>query len=168
MPGNVTLDGDKQLIATLRSLDAKSQRKVIRPFIAAQGKKLADVAKGNARRKLGLLAKSIGSKVQTRKNKVTAIVGPRVGFGKFVGSKPRFKFARRLKLSGLGRAVFRKKRFVDPVRYAGPLEAGHGGPHPAPPYPFLKPAFDQVSAEMLGDIKGGALMDNIAKLAIKK
>ena len=26
--------------------------------------------------------------------------------------------------------------------YAQPLEFGHGGPHPAPPHPFVRPAFD--------------------------
>ena len=26
--------------------------------------------------------------------------------------------------------------------YANPVEFGHGGPHPAPPHPFVRPAFD--------------------------
>ena len=26
--------------------------------------------------------------------------------------------------------------------YANPVEHGHGGPHPAPPHPFVRPAFD--------------------------
>lgn len=26
--------------------------------------------------------------------------------------------------------------------YAQPVEFGHGGPHPAPPHPFVRPAFD--------------------------
>lgn len=28
------------------------------------------------------------------------------------------------------------------ARYANPVEHGHGGPHPAPPHPFVRPAFD--------------------------
>ena len=30
----------------------------------------------------------------------------------------------------------------DGVRYANPVEFGHAGPHPAPPHPFVRPAFD--------------------------
>jgi HK97 gp10 family phage protein len=26
--------------------------------------------------------------------------------------------------------------------YSNPVEFGHGGPHPAPPHPFVRPAFD--------------------------
>lgn len=28
------------------------------------------------------------------------------------------------------------------AEYGNPLEFGHGGPHPAPPHPFVRPAFD--------------------------
>ena len=31
--------------------------------------------------------------------------------------------------------------------YAQPVEFGHGGPHPAPPHPFVRPAFDARSEE---------------------
>jgi HK97 gp10 family phage protein len=31
--------------------------------------------------------------------------------------------------------------------YVGPLEYGHGGPHPAPPHPFMRPAFDATVDE---------------------
>ena len=34
-----------------------------------------------------------------------------------------------------------------PVKYAGPLEYGHGGPHPAPAHPYLRPAFDEKKDE---------------------
>jgi HK97 gp10 family phage protein len=33
------------------------------------------------------------------------------------------------------------------VAYANPVESGHGGPHPAPPHPFVKPAFDVAKDE---------------------
>ena len=38
------------------------------------------------------------------------------------------------------------------AKYASPVEFGHGGPHPAPPHPFIRPAFD-----------GGVTNDNLAK-----
>ena len=28
------------------------------------------------------------------------------------------------------------------AKYSSPVEFGHGGPHPAPPHPFIRPAFD--------------------------
>jgi HK97 gp10 family phage protein len=31
--------------------------------------------------------------------------------------------------------------------YANPVEYGHGGPHPAPPHPFVRPAFDSRGEE---------------------
>ena len=31
--------------------------------------------------------------------------------------------------------------------YANPVEHGHGGPHPAPPHPFVRPAFDARADE---------------------
>ena len=31
---------------------------------------------------------------------------------------------------------------ADGAAYGVPVEFGHGGPHPAPPHPFVRPAFD--------------------------
>jgi len=32
------------------------------------------------------------------------------------------------------------------------VEFGHGGPHPAPPHPFVRPAWDSIKDEIKGDI----------------
>ena len=37
--------------------------------------------------------------------------------------------------------------------YANPVEAGHGGPGPAPPHPFVRPAFDARAEEAYDEIK---------------
>ena len=37
--------------------------------------------------------------------------------------------------------------------YANPVEYGHGGPGPAPPHPFVRPAFDARAEEAYGEIK---------------
>ena len=37
--------------------------------------------------------------------------------------------------------------------YSNPLEFGHGGPGPAPPHPFVRPAFDTRAEEAYGEIK---------------
>ena len=37
--------------------------------------------------------------------------------------------------------------------YAQPVEFGHGGPHPAPPHPFVRPAFDAKAEEAYEELK---------------
>jgi hypothetical protein len=37
--------------------------------------------------------------------------------------------------------------------YAQPVEFGHGGPHPAPPHPFVRPAFDARAEEAYEEMK---------------
>ncbi|HML48572.1 MAG TPA: HK97 gp10 family phage protein [Clostridia bacterium] len=39
------------------------------------------------------------------------------------------------------------------AEYANPLEFGHGGPHPAPPHPFVRPAFDARVDEAYEKVK---------------
>jgi HK97 gp10 family phage protein len=35
------------------------------------------------------------------------------------------------------------------------VEFGHGGPHPAPPHPFVRPAWDEMKDEVKANIKSG-------------
>lgn len=51
----------------------------------------------------------------------------------------------------------------DKAFYATFVEFGHGGPHPAGPHPFLKPAMDLKREEALSVIKAGlkAKLNNI-------
>ena len=44
-------------------------------------------------------------------------------------------------------------RADDGAKYANPVEFGHGGPHPAPPHPFVRPAFDARSEEAYEKVK---------------
>ena len=37
--------------------------------------------------------------------------------------------------------------------YANPVEYGHGGPAPAPPHPFVRPAFDAKKDEAYDEIR---------------
>ena len=37
--------------------------------------------------------------------------------------------------------------------YANPVEWGHGGPAPAPPHPFVRPAFDARAEDAYGEIR---------------
>lgn len=46
--------------------------------------------------------------------------------------------------------------------YANPVEYGHGGPAPAPPHPFVRPAFDVKQDEAYAIIRDG-LRDALTK-----
>ena len=39
------------------------------------------------------------------------------------------------------------------AEYSNPVEFGHGGPHPAPPHPFVRPAFDARVDEAYEKVK---------------
>ena len=39
------------------------------------------------------------------------------------------------------------------AEYANPVEFGHGGPHPAPAHPFVRPAFDAAKEEAYEQVK---------------
>lgn len=39
------------------------------------------------------------------------------------------------------------------AQYANPVEHGHGGPHPAPPHPFVRPAFAAKAEEAYEEMK---------------
>ena len=39
------------------------------------------------------------------------------------------------------------------AEYGNPVEFGHGGPHPAPPHPFVRPAFDARVDEAYEKVK---------------
>ena len=46
--------------------------------------------------------------------------------------------------------------------YSSPVEYGHGGPAPAPPHPFVRPAFDARAEDAYGEIRR-VLEDEISK-----
>lgn len=41
----------------------------------------------------------------------------------------------------------------DDAYYAGWVEFGHGGPHPAGPHPFMRPAYDETKDQAYGIIR---------------
>ncbi len=48
-------------------------------------------------------------------------------------------------------------RKAEGAYYVVPVEYGHGGPAPAPPHPFVRPAFDTRADEAYGIIKEGLI-----------
>ena len=56
--------------------------------------------------------------------------------------------------------VHRRNWPGDPY-YPAYVELGHGGPHPAPPHPYVRPAFDAASPESYESLR--ALLDQALK-----
>lgn len=80
----------------------------------------------------GLYRKSIGRKVKVTRGKGYALVGARRGF------KTQVKVTRRAREGKpAGSPVYQ-----DPAKIGHLIEFGHGGPHPAPAKPHLRPGYD--------------------------
>lgn len=108
---------------------AKSAKAKLKPAKDADGKTIA---------REGLLKKSITIKVvvDDSKKKAFGIIGPKQGMKTQIGTRTRDG-----KKSKAGDPIFE-----DPAKIAHLVEYGHGGPHPAPPHPFMRPAWDENKA----------------------
>jgi hypothetical protein len=128
--------GLKECQAALAGVEKRVRKAAVRRGVAAGAKTVVKEARKRVRRRSGLLAKSLGSKVKTFKNgTVVGIVGPRTGFRKVVGQRTRGK--------NKGKVVYE-----NPTQIAHLIEKGHGGPHPARAYPFLRPALEESGPEI--------------------
>jgi hypothetical protein len=105
------------------------------------------------RERTGALEKSMGVRLTENRKRLTAsaVIGPRQGFV--------IAYDRRTGkvLSGKGK-TFRANRarfkiVHDPSKIGHLVELGHGGPHPAPAYPFLRPAWDAGKFDMLRSLE---------------
>lgn len=89
----------------------------------------------------GTLKRSLGSVSRSNRRRQTAmvVVGPRRGYS-YVDEK------------GVRHT---------PAHYAHLVEFGHGGPRAAPPYPFMRPAFDEtksaVKTAIINKLKRGVI-----------
>lgn len=120
------------LADALKRLDAvgkKVKKKAVRSAVNHASKLLLREAKSRVPTRTGQLKKSLGRKVKAYPGAVVGIVGPRTGRRIQIGVRQRGNSA--------GTPIM-----IDPVKYAHLVEYGHGGRSPAPPHPFLRPAFD--------------------------
>ncbi len=133
----VSLEGIPQAIAAAKELERRIKRGGMRTALTkassimlAKAKALCPVGP------TGLLKRSLKKKTTT--NTRTDAVTVRIGADKKVQKK-------------VGDEVVR------PARYLHLVELGHGGPHPAPPHPFLRPAYEttikEVTAQYTNDLR---------------
>jgi HK97 gp10 family phage protein len=121
------LVGDVALQYRMKQLPQKLQKKHGRRAVKKSARRVVKAAKARAPvGRTGLLKKSLGYKPRTYKSNVLAIVGPRTKF--------------RMADSPYGGPH-------NPAVIAHLIEMGHGGPHPAAPHPFVRPAWDSTKSE---------------------
>jgi hypothetical protein len=130
------LDGATKTLAILAGLKVKIVKKITRHAMVkatAVLRKTTRTARGTSAWRhadLHKLRKSLSSKVFISKDgKVFGLVGARTGDRIQIGSVA----------SGPNKGA---PIYYDPSKVLHLVEGGHGGPHPAPPHPFMKPALE--------------------------
>lgn len=147
MPNGMTLKGDRKLRKLFNTLGERVQRKVLRAAVSASATPVLKSARSKAKRRTGLLKKSLGRKVATNKKRqsVTAVIGPRRNVTGEVDGTP-----------------------YKPSRTAHLVEKGfinERGEHVAP-QPFLNPAMAETEGQAL-DAMRTKLAAGVAREASK-
>lgn len=127
------VEGLEPIIARMNHLKQGVQNRALKRAMTKIARRGAKLAKGYVKTKTGhgILKKSIGQKTYMTRNVAVAIIGPRKGFRTQIG------------VGRKGQPIFE-----DPAKIAHLVEFGHAGPKPAPPYPFMRPAWDAVKFEV--------------------
>lgn len=148
--------GYDTVLRRLQRMKQGARNRVLRPAVTKALKPLLASARSLARVRTGLLRRSLHWKTLTyrRSGVVVGLVGARTGF----------KATRQGKrtITPLGKKY--KALGINPVRYAHLVEFGHGGPRPARPYPFLRPAWDANKA-LVARIVQAEVAAGLARLA---
>ncbi len=147
--------GLKEIVERLQQLDRKVKKRIVRKAVTKAARPVLRAAKEKCPTRktpplvlsrkgmrewtkledVQVLKKSLITKIKAyARGAVAAIIGPRSGTKVQVGT------VRRKRLG----ATVGMPIFEDPARIAHLVEFGHGGPHPAPPRPFMRPAWDET------------------------
>ena len=143
------LEGIEKAIADAKALERRIKRGGMRTALNKATTPILRKAKALAPRESGLLRRSLKKKVIT--NTKTDAVTVMIGADKSV--------------TGTYKGKTRK-----PSRYLHLVELGRGGPHPAAPRPFLRPAYESTKNEAVEIYKKelkGAIEKRTAKLTRK-
>lgn len=132
----VKTEGLEQALRKLDVLKGSAQTRVVRGALTKASVPVLDAMKAKCPTLHGNLKRALGRKTTKRRGGATVILGARRGFRKQIGSISR----------GLNKG---KPIFEDPANIAHLVEFGHGGPHPAPPHPFARPAWDETKDEAM-------------------
>lgn len=122
------IEGMDELRKTLLGLPAQIQRRVLRPAMAAEGRRVAKHARSYVPVRHGLLKKSMGSKVKTyvQSGAVVAIVGPRSDFKQVIAGKPvkPSKYAHLVEFGTRAHLIPRRSNVATRKTYGGQMHPG--------------------------------------------
>jgi HK97 gp10 family phage protein len=158
-----TVTGLDQTFKALALVSQQVQKKILRDAVTQASKPVLDAARQKVPVNAGWLAelglggvlkKSLARRVTTsrKKGSVTVTIGPRRGFKMVTDAAG----GRRLERTAAAKVVVTKGGrtvTVNPTRIAPLVELGHGGPHPAPAHPFLRPAWDENKSQVEATLK---------------
>lgn len=137
------LHGAAALLRKLKDIDKRAGNKAARKGLGNAGNVVLRAMKAKVPVGTGSLKRSLGRKVSRKKRLggLASIIGSRVGE---VAGTGKWKSKRRDGKLAAGS--------VKPHKYAHLVELGHGGPHPAPPHPFMRPAYDESRSAIMAAI----------------
>ncbi len=145
-----TLTGDAELEQAFKELPDRVQRKHLRHGVRRAGSVIGRAAKAHAPRETGLLARSIGQRAFTHRDKkgIGTRIGPRKGFGRMVRVNKRgdLKALSKGKMAE-AQAAGEQLEYRDPAKYAHIVELGRRGGKP-----FLTPALEESKGAALATI----------------
>lgn len=176
MSFGVSIKGIAELRKSLNRLPAEFLKGAERSVLRAGGKPIVKAAKSRAPvgkgQHRGLLKKSIGMNVKKIGSSITARVGPRTGFRVKVGTKKlrkdsmaKMRDGTRILAAAAGSEV---PVYKDPNKYSHLVELGTSR---SPANPFIRPAIDSASGEVLTAMSDGLskyLTKTVAKVRSKK
>lgn len=148
--------GLREMQRTLERLPKELLKSSESAVLRAGAKPIEKAAKAKAPSRTGLLKKSIGNRVKKGKDGITtARIGPRTGFkGKSLGKRK-------------NKQGVMTERFADPNKYSHLVEFGTSH---SPAKPFIRPAIDSASGEVVEAMAQGLdkhLTRTAARLARK-
>lgn len=134
----VSLEGIVEAIAASKELERRIKRGGMRKALERASTIMLKKAKALCPVRTGTLKKSLKKKTftNTRTDEVIVKIGADKKMMIKVGTKT-----------------------IKPSRYLHLVELGHGGPHPAPPHPFLRPAYESTIKEVIDQYTKDLRMD---------
>jgi HK97 gp10 family phage protein len=132
-PG-LRLEGGTELQNLLRELPRRVAAKGNRAAATAAAAPVLKAARRAAPKQFGFLKKALAKKVKSYKQSAGGVAAAIVGADRSA--------AYTVPPSASPRARGGRVRRAVPANYLHLVEQGHGGPRPAPPHPFLGPAFE--------------------------
>lgn len=164
MRARITLTGADAIRAKLSRVDPAAKKGAKKGVLRAGRLALAAEKSGLSHDVTGLLRKSLGVKVVTNGDRITAIVGPRRGFRTVIAAVEQrargnifiaFRGRKTQAVSELRGIKLKARRsmkigkIMDPAKYGPKVERGHAkgkGHGAAKAHPFVGPAMDRVRA----------------------